>query len=282
MSINQEHYQLMVAEETQTVYEFGARNVYILRSRPIEDKSAIISFSEQEHARVKRSLRSAFKTQARAVGLLQRLPPDLRLGIFEELDLQTIFRLRQVNRETRRAVTYLTKYRAVRRLGLDCLRLYLITKAASTITLNQLCATITQRACQFCSEDVAELMLINDSTRCCLDCIKADPDMERIEGSKLQQAQGSPAMHWTQMYTNMYNNSGVYMCWDDHQFVGPITSNELARRVIWNHAPSFEQNAALNARQSVAVRYRNLAILKLFQNLTPEDPRRAYCFLKRV
>ncbi|KAB5577980.1 hypothetical protein GE09DRAFT_536613 [Coniochaeta sp. 2T2.1] len=81
---------------------------------------------------------------------LGRLPHELLREICLDLDIRSLFRLRQVNQLTRQVVFGLSEYQAITHHALDALRASLLTCMARYQTLSDIYDPLCDPSCAFC------------------------------------------------------------------------------------------------------------------------------------
>lgn len=148
------------------------------------DRLLIRSHPDETHA-VARDLQTAFESSTSScLGPLGRLPIELLWMIFRNLDVQSYFRLRHVNRKSRAICTAVPEYQAIATYGLEALRGMLRTGLAQTITIGDLYKSLIRKTCEVCDKSGGFLFLPT-ATRCCFECIRTAPDMQVISTSTL-------------------------------------------------------------------------------------------------
>jgi hypothetical protein len=130
-----------------------------------------INFGPYVHAKVRHSIIDPFEdAPVSNLGVLETFPNELLQQICLELDMETLFKLRQVNRRAREVVTITRQYRAIADHALDAFLATLQTGAAKYITLTQLYGALTQKSCDNCGA-FGGFLFIPTVTRCCLECM---------------------------------------------------------------------------------------------------------------
>lgn len=148
-------------------------------------KDACISFEPLVHARVHSSLAWSFKRGPKStLGYFENLPREIRREIFIQLDIQSIFLLRQVNRSARQAVGAMKEYQRVATHGLDMYCALLRTRAALTVTLSDFYYALCTPSCSQCGEYAGFVSLILWS-RLCFYCLTTAPAAETVSHSSL-------------------------------------------------------------------------------------------------
>jgi hypothetical protein len=134
---------------------------------------------------VVRSLQTAFKSPTpSSPGLLDQLPIELLLMVFRNLDVQSYFRFRHVNRKARAACTAVPEYQAIAKYGLEGLRGMLRAGLAQTVTIGDLYKSLIRETCEVCDR-FGGFLFLPTATRCCFDCIRTAPDLRVISTSTL-------------------------------------------------------------------------------------------------
>lgn len=139
---------------------------------------AVIWFSPEQHAPVRPWIAKPFQRtpETSLGGLLERLPLEVLHHIMSEMDMDTLFKFRQVNLRLRHRADSLHKYQMAATHGLNALCALLRTKLARHITLSTFYDGLCTKACSFCGEFGAFVKLMT-WTRCCFTCFqnKASP-----------------------------------------------------------------------------------------------------------
>lgn len=146
---------------------------FLMRSDPDETQA------------VARNLQTAFESStSSSLGLLIRLPVELLWMIFRNLDVQSYFRFRHVNKEARAICTAVPEYQAIATYGPEGLRGMLRAGLDQTITFGDLYKSLIRETCEVCDKSGGFLFLPT-ATRCCFECIKTAPDLRVISTSTL-------------------------------------------------------------------------------------------------
>lgn len=109
-----------------------------------------------------------------SLGALTRLPTELHTMILRNLDSESFFRSRQVNRAARVTATSVREYESVVAHGLEGLRSLLRVHLAHRFTMMHLFEMLCMLECYLCGFFVGFLFLPT-ATRCCFACIEASP-----------------------------------------------------------------------------------------------------------
>ena len=148
---------------------------------------AAIWFPAREHASVKASLSSVFREPTVPLGELDRLPLELMNTICLDLDIETLFALRQVNLRARQIVTSLSEYKIIAADALNCLCALLRTKSAQWVTLSDFYQLLCQQSCSICEESYGGFVNLVLWIRCCFSCIQSfETNMTTAEQAKRQ------------------------------------------------------------------------------------------------
>jgi hypothetical protein len=134
---------------------------------------------------VARDLQTAFESSTScSLGQLGQLPIELLRMIFRNLDVQSYFRLRHVNREARAISTAVPEYQAIATHGLEGLRGMLRAGLAQTVTIGDLYKSLIRETCEVCGK-FGGFLFLPTATRCCFECIRTAPDLRVISTSTL-------------------------------------------------------------------------------------------------
>jgi hypothetical protein len=151
---------------------------------PHFDLVLIRSLPDETQAVVKH-LQSAFKSStSSSLGLLGRLPIELLWIVFRNLDVQSYFRFRHVNRKARSACTAVPEYQAIAKCGLEGLRGMLRAGLAHTVEIGDLYESLIRETCELCDR-FGGCLFLPTATRCCFECIRTSPDLRVISTSTL-------------------------------------------------------------------------------------------------
>jgi hypothetical protein len=145
----------------------------------------LIRSDPDETQAVARDLQTAFQSStSSSLGPLGRLPIELQWMIFRNLDVQSYFRLRHVNREARAISTAVPEYQAIATYGLEGLRGMLRAELAQTVTIGGLYKSLIRETCEVC-DNFGGFLFLPTATRCCFECIRIAPDLQVISTSTL-------------------------------------------------------------------------------------------------
>lgn len=121
---------------------------------------------------VRGSLHHTFETLPTAnLGILDRLPLELTSIVLRNLDIQSFFRFRQVNRQARVLSSELWEYKLVSEHGLEGLRGVLRGVLAHRFTIEYLYRPLVTDICSICGSFGGHLFLFT-AERCCLHCLQ--------------------------------------------------------------------------------------------------------------
>ncbi|GIZ40955.1 hypothetical protein CKM354_000427500 [Cercospora kikuchii] len=153
----------------------------------IDYELATIWCPAREHASVKASLSSVFREPTVSLGELDRLPLELMNTICLDLDIETLFALRQVNLRARQIVTSLSEYKVVAAHALNCLCTLLRTRSAQWVTLSDFYQLLCQQSCSRCEESYGGFVHFVNWNRCCFKCVQSfENQMTTAETAKRQ------------------------------------------------------------------------------------------------
>ena len=142
----------------------------------------VISFSlsRGESSWFRKALSTPFKrVPSGDSGYMDRLSPELLNRVLVQLNIQSLFRLRQTNRGLRVMVDALTEYQAVITYGLDLFCVLLRSGHAIHILLSDFYDLLCTRNCAFCGE-FGGFLFIPDWTRCCCKCVEEAPALDCV------------------------------------------------------------------------------------------------------
>ena len=139
---------------------------------------SVIWFQQREHDSIRRSISTPFERTSNAgSGFFDRLPLELIRQILLQLDICSIFRLRQTALSLRQAVGWLNEYRTVVRHGLNTFCALLRTEIARDVSLNDFYDALCTRDCALCG-NFSGVMSLLTWTRCCFRCLEDAPEIQ--------------------------------------------------------------------------------------------------------
>lgn len=122
---------------------------------------------------VQASLQAPFETSpAGKLSNLERLPTELMWMVLRELDVRSLFDLRQASRQTRILATGLLEYGLVSKHGLEGLRGVLRAGLARYFTISDLYQALITSKCSTC-DDFGGLLYLLTLERCCFSCLQS-------------------------------------------------------------------------------------------------------------
>lgn len=110
-------------------------------------------------------------------GPLDRLPPELLRYVLSDLDVRSLFNLRQVNLRSRQTVDSLMEYQMVVSHGLNLLCALLRTRLATGFSLFDIYDALCTEACALCGEFGGFVSLLAWK-RCCFTCLQEAPETQ--------------------------------------------------------------------------------------------------------
>ncbi|KFY14750.1 hypothetical protein V491_05921 [Pseudogymnoascus sp. VKM F-3775] len=150
---------------------------------------------------VQNSLQIPFETSpASKLGGFDRLPQELISMIFDDLDILSYFRFRQVNRHARFMSTLPREYQLIARYGLEGLRGLLRSHCADSFTIMELYRVLITPNCTLCGEFGGFLFLLT-ATRCCFNCLSESPKLNVISTTDFARAAGISTSQLNRSYS---------------------------------------------------------------------------------
>ncbi|KAK5999134.1 hypothetical protein PT974_01523 [Cladobotryum mycophilum] len=158
---------------------------------------------------VRDSLRHTFNKLARSdLGTLSRLPLEVLSLICLNLDIQSHFRFRQVNRRARE-VSNVLQYQLVAEHGLQALHGLLLTQLAPYYTILDLYEALLIRDCTVCGS-FGGFMFLLTGKKCCFECIKNAAELRIISLSGLSKAKNISSEILSELIPVLHTTSGIY------------------------------------------------------------------------
>jgi hypothetical protein len=131
---------------------------------------AVIWFPTRTHDKSTSSNLSASRDPTTPFGEIERLPLELINEICLELDIASLFSLRQTNTRARQIINGLHEYRVIIAHALNPLCALLRTGAASRVTLQDFYRLLCTQACSLCGNEYGNLVYLPIWIRCCSHC----------------------------------------------------------------------------------------------------------------
>lgn len=97
---------------------------------------------------------------------LERLPPEITLDIFSNLDIQSLFSLRRASKTLMAWVNNIPEYHQIIQQAPSTIRAILSLETASYITLHQLYRSLQSRTCHMCSLPAPYICVLTGERLC--------------------------------------------------------------------------------------------------------------------
>lgn len=153
---------------------------------PEPSEKAMIWFPPDEHAMVHAMLMNAFEQSATAkLGDIEPLPYELLREICLALDIESLFRFKQVNRSARVTVTSLWEYKKIAEHAPGALCAILRTGIGQYFTIKDLAKVFRTQTCTSCGLFGGFIQLLEFS-RYCKACIERDGFLNPLSGGALR------------------------------------------------------------------------------------------------
>lgn len=137
-----------------------------------------IEFKSKTHAKIRSSISTPFSRRpVTDLGAFHELPLELLWDIFLRLDIQSVFRFRQVNRIARQSVDSLKEYNLVATHGLDAYCALLQTHSTLHASLHDFVSVLSISSCSQCGCYGGFISLLTWQ-RCCFCCIRHAPELQ--------------------------------------------------------------------------------------------------------
>jgi hypothetical protein len=142
---------------------------------------AVIWFTPHTHSNSVASVLSAFREPTASLGELDRLPLELVNVICLQLDVSSIFYLRQTNARARHVVNALHEFQIVTTHASNAFCALLRTHSASRVSLQEFYRIICTQICSLCTTRYGDLVYLPTWFRCCSQCVRSgDPRVRTV------------------------------------------------------------------------------------------------------
>lgn len=131
----------------------------------------VIWFSPGTHMDMLASTSSISDKPIAALGNIDRLPLELIHNILLELDIASLFRLRQTNIRARQILNALHEYRTIIAHAINPLCALLRTGSASNVKLIEFYRLLCTQSCSLCGNEYGDLVYLLKWVRCCSGCL---------------------------------------------------------------------------------------------------------------
>ncbi|GLA26489.1 hypothetical protein M752DRAFT_217547 [Aspergillus phoenicis ATCC 13157] len=134
---------------------------------------AVIRINPHDHEHVRSSISQPLESLSTSTGLgkLELLHLELIHEVCLYLDIESLFRFRQVSRHAQQYVSTSRFYRETTTHALDALCVLLRTKVANRFTLAELFTALCTRDCTLCSSSFGGFLFLPTLLRCCFSCL---------------------------------------------------------------------------------------------------------------
>jgi hypothetical protein len=134
---------------------------------------AVTWFPPSVHSGVASSLAADHRKPLSPLGTLDTLPLELITNICLQLDIQSLFRLRQVNTRAQQIVNTLHEYRIIIKHALNAFLALLRTRRIPGVTLQEIYSLLCTQECSLCG-GYGDLVYLLTWIRCCSSCLRAN------------------------------------------------------------------------------------------------------------
>ncbi|KAJ4360980.1 uncharacterized protein N0V89_001549 [Didymosphaeria variabile] len=134
---------------------------------------AVIWFPPRTHTNVAASLAAEYREPTTSLGDLDKLPLELITNVCLQLDIASLFQLRQVNARGQQIVNALHEYRVITKHALNAFLALLKTRTTPCVTLGELYRNLCTQDCSLCG-GYGNLVYLPTWTRCCSACLRKD------------------------------------------------------------------------------------------------------------
>lgn len=133
---------------------------------------AVIWFPPRSHRNSVTSTLSALREPKTSLGELDILPLELLHEICLQLDIKSIFYLRQANARARHVVNALHEYHVITTHALNPFCALLRTRLASRVALSNFYRLLCTQICSLCNDQYGDLVYLPTWIRCCSRCLR--------------------------------------------------------------------------------------------------------------
>lgn len=224
---------------------------------------SVIWFSPGQDVDIRPSISTPFqRTTSVGLGSLDRLPLELLHDILFGLDLQSLFKFRQVNLRSRQTVDSLKKYQIIVSHGLNLFCALLRTRLATDTSLLDFYDILCAKTCSLCGEFGGFVSLLAWK-RCCFKCLREAPEIQvrslasirkqfrlaKVEVNQLRSFKTLPGIYSTQ--ESVYKSRTMVVSL--HQ--ATLISRQQSHAPGQAHSAGSTRNRKLNFMGSCALPY---------------------------
>lgn len=130
----------------------------------------VIWFPVHTHSDVASSLAADYREPTASLGELARLPLELMTNICLQLDIQSLFSLRQVNARGQQIVNSIHEYCVIIKHALNAFLALLRTRKTPGVTLEDFYSLLCTQECSLCGH-YGDLVYLPTWVRCCSPCL---------------------------------------------------------------------------------------------------------------
>lgn len=115
---------------------------------------------------------TAVRQSTTSLGELDRLPLELINAICLQLDIASLFRMRQVSLRARVVVNAIHEYQVMTANARDAFCALLRTRSASRVTLMSFYELLCTQSCSLCGHEYGDIVFLPEWFRCCSSCVR--------------------------------------------------------------------------------------------------------------
>jgi hypothetical protein len=178
----------IAGHHSRTAYAYAKKDLHaIVRTVAYHRKDfdlAVTWFPPSVYSGVASSLAADYRKPRSPLGTLDTLPLELITNICLQLDIQSVFRLRQVNARGQQIVNTLHEYRVIIKHALNAFLALLRTRKTPGVTLQEFYSLLCTQECSLCG-GYGDLVYLLTWIRCCSSCLHANNAATRTGSFRL-------------------------------------------------------------------------------------------------
>lgn len=120
-----------------------------------------------------------------SIGIIEALPMCNASAALLQLDMQSYWNFRQVNRRARHVASVIYRYLVVAQVASDAMQIMLRCGMAKHVRFIDLFDALVSPRCRFCDYNMGEFLFMPQVSRCCFTCLQSSPRLDMVNIDKV-------------------------------------------------------------------------------------------------